>query len=561
MHGREPKLKSKAIDDIFAQFLKLELECGSSDRTKSALQEICRLHRGGHEFREPVRSTIETIIAGLLMRLSQDAKVVRWCLNAVAQFGRKDFSLAAVQWAISTYGNNPEISGAAVAAMFKIDARTLDEARKIDLQREVVVLGALQNTDPSRLDLRDVTISIDDAHPNILKLALITVGIDRAVENLFDPKYPNSEIVRVLGGHDDDVVRQYSVWAIIENDRLSMNNLGIDLENLSREPPNVRAKVYGLLATDPSDQMRQQDYIIRGSDDLHHEARLGLASMLRDTYYDGMETATVEWLEQESNPSVRLALLGHFARCGSRCGAYEEFVFDEFDKVPSSQERLLGMAAGTSLYSALKKRQSGGGTGDLFGFENHKAEGEKSRMKILMLSASPEQEERLRVDEENREIKRQIRENGGKLDIGSEFAVKVSDLQGHLLRERPNVLHFSGHGSDASSIILENSNGESFEVPPDALADLVKMFKSDLTCVVLNCCYSSNQALAIAKHIPYVIGCDDSVGDTAALTFSYAFYRALSHGRSFEDSFEFGVNEINLTSDREESKMYKIHRG
>ncbi|WP_296100702.1 CHAT domain-containing protein [uncultured Agrobacterium sp.] len=340
-----------------------------------------------------------------------------------------------------------------------------------------------------------------------------------------------------------------------------MKNLGINLGNLSQEPPNVRAKVYGLLATDQSDQMRRQDYLIQGSDDVHHEARLGLASALLDTYYDGMETVTVEWLEQEPDPSVRLALLGHFARCGSRCEAYKEFVFDEFDRSPSSQERLLGMAAGTSLYGALKKRQPGGGTSDLFGFDKYKAEEESKRMKILMLSASPEQEERLRVDEENRELKRQIRENGGKLEIESEFAVKVSDLQGHLLRQRPNVLHFSGHGSSASSIILENSTGEAFEVPPGALSDLVKMFKPDLTCVVLNCCYSSDQALAIAKHIPFVIGCDDSVGDAAALTFSYAFYRALSHGRSFEDAFLFGVNEINLTSDREQSRMYKFHQG
>lgn len=553
-------MRAKPIDDIYSQFLKMELECGSPDRTKTTLQEICRLHRNGQEFREPIRSTIETVISGLLMRLSQDAKVVRWCLNAVAQFGRKDFSLGAVQWALTNYGHDPEIAGAAVAAMFKIDSRTLEHANRIDLQREIIILGALQNTDPKRLDLREVAIDIEDANADILKLALITVGIGKAVENLFDPRHPNSEIVRVLGGHDDDIVRQYSVWAIVENRHLSAANLGINLEKLAIEPPNVRAKVYGLLATDSSDYMRQQEFLIRGSDDHHQEARLGLASMLRDSYYDGMETVTVEWLEQESNPSVREALLGHFARCGSRCDAYEEFVLEEFDRDPSAQERLLGMAAGSPLYGKLKTRQAGGGTGDLFAFDNSKSKKGENRMKILMLSATPEQEERLRVDEENREIKRQIRENGGKLEIGSEFAVKVSDLQGHLLREKPNVLHFSGHGSAGSSIILEDSNGNPYEVPPVALADLVKMFKSDLTCVVLNCCYSDNQALAIAKHIPIVIGCDDSVGDNAALTFSYAFYRALSNGRSIEDSYEFGVNEINLTSDRKESKMYKIHR-
>ncbi|NSY95813.1 CHAT domain-containing protein [Agrobacterium tumefaciens] len=553
-------MRSKPIDDVYAQFLKMELESGEAHQTKSTLQEICRLHRQGFQFREPIRSTIETLVSGLLIRLSQDRKVVRWCLNAIAQFGRKDFSLAAVQRSIEVYGNDPEIAGAAVAAMFKIDARTLEHANAIELQREIVVLGAMQNTDPGKLDLRDISIDVDSAHPNILKLALITVGIGRAVKNLFHPRYENSEIVRVLGKHDDDIVRQYSVWAIIEHTDLGPEHLGIDLKELEKEPANVRAKVYGLLATHRSKDFQQQEYLIRGADDDHPEARMGLATMLASTYYDGMETATVNWLENEPNEKVREVLLGHFARCGSKCPAYQEFVIDHFDKHPSSQERLMGMAAGTKFYGILERRRQQGQNLDLFPMGDDARYEKVMPMKILMLSATPEDEERLRVDEENREIKRHIRENGGKLDIGSEFAVKVSDLQGHLLREKPDVLHFSGHGSSASSIVLEDAQGQAFDVDPQALADLMKMFKSHLKCVILNCCYSDAQAAAISQHIPFVIGCDDSVGDTAALTFAYAFYRALSHDRGFEDAFEFGVNEINLTSDRAESKMYKIHK-
>ncbi len=558
--GCSLKLKSKAIDDVYAQFLKLELESGKAHQTKATLQEICRLHRQGFQFREPIRSTIETLVSGLLIRISQDRKVVRWCLNAIAQFGRKDLSLAAVQRSIEVYGNDPEIAGAAVAAMFRIDARTLEHANAIELQREIVVLGALQNTDPSKLNLRDMSIDIEKSHANILKLALITVGIGRAVENLFDPRYTNSEIVRVLGGHDDDIVRQYSVWAIVEHTDLGPEHLGINLDALDREPANVRAKVYGLLATDSSDDIRQQEYIIRGADDDHPDARMGLATMLTNTYYDGMETATVNWLEDEPNDKVREALLGHFARCASQCPSYQEIVINHFDKNPSSQERLMGMAAGTPFWGVLERRRLEGQNLDLFATGGRAREEKVKAMKILMLSATPKDEGRLRVDEEHREIKRQIRENGGTLDIGAEFAVKVPDLQGHLLRENPDVLHFSGHGSTASSIVLENAQGKAFDVDPQALADLMKLFSSELKCVVLNCCYSDAQAAAIAKHIPFVIGCNDSVGDTAALTFSYAFYRALSHGRSFQDAFDLGINEINLTSSKAESKMYKIHK-
>lgn len=554
-------MKPDYIDEIFAQFLKSELECGDARRTKMALQEICKLHRGGLSLREPTKSKIETVIAGLLSRLTQDLKVVRWCLNAIAQFGRRDHSLSAVNRAIELHGDDPDIAGAAVAALFKVDRRSLGTGISAGLQREIIVLGALQNAHPKDVDVSGVSIDIEKSSPGVLKLALITVGIGRAVENLFDPRHPNSAIVRALGKHDDDIVRQYSVWAILENDLLGPQDLGVDLENLRREPPNVRAKVYSLLAHDGADRWKRQEYLIEGSEDEHSEARGGLAVSLGGYWYDGMEEVTVPWIEAESDSTVKEALLSHFSRFATECPAYEEYVLEEFQTNPSSQDRLMGMAAGKSFYRKLKLKQLEGDTMNLFDTNGRPLnKKEDNSLKILMLSASPLNEDRLRVDEENREINRQIRSvSGHNITISSEFAVKVSDLQGHLLRERPAILHFSGHGSSSSAVVMEDSDGKSFPVDPDALTDLLRMFKDDLKCVILNCCYSNAQAMAIAKDIPIVIGSDDSVGDQAASTFSYAFYRSLAHGRSIEEAFKFGVNEIDITLSKSESKMYRLH--
>ena len=69
---------------------------------------------------------------------------------------------------------------------------------------------------------------------------------------------------------------------------------------------------------------------------------------------------------------------------------------------------------------------------------------------------------------------------------------------------------------------------------------------SQVSCVVLNACYSETQAKSIAKHIPFVIGMNQAIGDNAAIAFSVGFYKALGAGRSVKDAYEFACVEIQL---------------
>jgi hypothetical protein len=121
-----------------------------------------------------------------------------------------------------------------------------------------------------------------------------------------------------------------------------------------------------------------------------------------------------------------------------------------------------------------------------------------------------------------------------------------SDLQAHFLRFRPNIIHFSGHGTESSQIILENDQGYSTPVQPKALSDLFKLFKKKIKVVILNSCYSGEQAESIAEHIPYVIGMTNSISDETAIKFSPAFYRALGYGESVEKAFNLAKNQLEL---------------
>ncbi|MCL4704362.1 CHAT domain-containing protein [bacterium] len=170
------------------------------------------------------------------------------------------------------------------------------------------------------------------------------------------------------------------------------------------------------------------------------------------------------------------------------------------------------------------------------------------RIKILFFSANPEDTEQLRIDKEIRQIKQALlqTEFRDKFALEQEWAVRASDLQAHLLHHKPDIVHFSGHGSEASEIVLEDGDGNSYEVPAQALSKLFEIFKNELRCVVLNACYSAPQAQAIAQHIDCVVGMSKAIGDEAAISFAVAFYRALGYGKDVKTAFDLGCLQIHL---------------
>lgn len=172
----------------------------------------------------------------------------------------------------------------------------------------------------------------------------------------------------------------------------------------------------------------------------------------------------------------------------------------------------------------------------------------KNLIKILFLSANTSSTTRLRLDREVREIENSLRlaQFRDNFEIRHHWAVRASDLQGYLLRYRPNIVHFSGHGSVESEIILENDAGDSHFISGRALSKLFSIFKDDLHCVVLNACYSEKQANAIATNIDFVAGMSNAISDTSAISFSKAFYQALGYGETIKNAFELGCIQIDL---------------
>jgi len=160
---------------------------------------------------------------------------------------------------------------------------------------------------------------------------------------------------------------------------------------------------------------------------------------------------------------------------------------------------------------------------------------------ILIFAACPLDQPRISLDWEVREIESGLRHSRKHFEIKQQWATRPKDLRRSLLDHKPEYVHFCGHGAGHDGIVLE---GQLVDGP--ALAGLFKLFSTHIKCVVLNACYSSVQAEAIAEHIDYVVGMQKAIGDAAAIEFASAFYDALGAGESVEFAFALGCNAIQL---------------
>ena len=164
------------------------------------------------------------------------------------------------------------------------------------------------------------------------------------------------------------------------------------------------------------------------------------------------------------------------------------------------------------------------------------------KVKVVFLSANPIETTRISLDEETRKTRIQIERSQypDRLELIYAVALRPDDLIQALNRHRPQLVHFSGHGSHASDLILVNDNEESKPVSPEAIKDLFETLKDNIRVVVFNACNTRKLAAAVSEVIDCVIGMNGPIDDKAAIIFAASFYRALGFGRSVEEAFKQG---------------------
>ena len=167
---------------------------------------------------------------------------------------------------------------------------------------------------------------------------------------------------------------------------------------------------------------------------------------------------------------------------------------------------------------------------------------------ILFLASNPTNTDVLRLDEEARAIQEKIRmsEYRDTLKFETRWAVRTGDLLQAINETNPNIIHFSGHGSTNGNLVLQNPDGTSKLITPDAISQAISTVSDDVKLVFFNACYSETQAKNIIAHIDVAIGMSDSVRDDAACIFAAQFYSSLGFGLSIEQAFNQAKAELIL---------------
>jgi hypothetical protein len=190
---------------------------------------------------------------------------------------------------------------------------------------------------------------------------------------------------------------------------------------------------------------------------------------------------------------------------------------------------------------------------------------------VLFLASNPSQTAKLQLDKEFVQIAMSLQDSVQPFELKAEWAVQPQSLMEYILQHRPRVLHFSGHGQGREGnagngrgidtegmadgqeigIFLQDANGRARLVSGQALGSLFQTITRQVPVqlVLLNACYSAEQARHIGEHVPFVIGMSKAVPDKTAITFAKGFYVGLAYSRTRTDidfAFQAGLTQIEL---------------
>lgn len=346
------------LNSAHADYLLLQLDKTDGSRLKRSLQEICQLYRMGRFVHGADRQfSLRNKLNSLVFK--DDPKVRRWALNAIAVAGKREQNEGAVSYILDKHADDPEAVAAAIAALAVINPASLkSQGKKRKLDSDILVLAALQHGTIGQAQIKKTKIDIERAASEVLKLALLLIGMSKAPELLFHPRHGNAAIVTALGKHHDPIVSQYSVWAITENKELGVRDLGIDLVRLDEYPSNVRAWANRLVGSDQGFAIQHLDFLDRGSQDPEQEAREGLAIGIRYTCFDGIDEFTVQWLNDEGDKEVRAYIVDHMATNAHKIPTYRRLVELEYTDgatTEATRKRIEAMCEGTPVYRDLRR--------------------------------------------------------------------------------------------------------------------------------------------------------------------------------------------------------------
>jgi hypothetical protein len=183
------------------------------------------------------------------------------------------------------------------------------------------------------------------------------------------------------------------------------------------------------------------------------------------------------------------------------------------------------------------------------------------RAKVLFLAADPFKQNALALGEEVKAITKWLwSADVRQIELVSAWAVTQDDLRHQLLLNKPDVVHFSGHGMGKAGLILHGDDGRRRAMGTEALVSMFEAIKDNLQVVVFNACFASEQARAVADVVGCSIGMNDQISDKGAMKFAEAFYHGLGFGRTVRTAFDLGRQAL-IDAEPREDHIPELFRG
>ncbi|MFS8104662.1 hypothetical protein LFM09_46925 [Lentzea alba] len=157
------------------------------------------------------------------------------------------------------------------------------------------------------------------------------------------------------------------------------------------------------------------------------------------------------------------------------------------------------------------------------------------KLRILMLGASPEGD--LRITREHSRIRKAVETSLHRDQV--EFDLRLSatrqDLQEGIVKFRPHIVHFSGHGSE--QLISFEDDVDEFHagvvVTASAFASVCAATDDPPTLIVFNACHTASTADSLVERFaPAAVGMKDGIEDGDALAYAAALYSSIANGQS-----------------------------
>ncbi|PCC74671.1 SAVED domain-containing protein [Nannocystis exedens] len=163
----------------------------------------------------------------------------------------------------------------------------------------------------------------------------------------------------------------------------------------------------------------------------------------------------------------------------------------------------------------------------------------RMRPRILILSASPQNEAAVDLQTELRLIEETLTTVRNRCDIINLLGFRGRDLAAELQRSSPDVVHVLCHGTDKSGLVAVHPGTlKAAEIISREVVEAFEHAELPPRVVILHACHSAATAEALTRHVDTAIGVARAIAQKSAAEFTREFYGALAAGYDVRRAYD-----------------------